>query len=511
MSYAALEAEIATVNDLLNAASVLTWDSRTMMPQGGSPTRANQIATLMVLAHEKLVSPATLSALDKAETTTASLPIDSVERGAVEAIRRAVAHHRKIPPELLRRKAELRTTAQAAWYQAKAESDFEGFAPYLEQTVALQREFAETVGYATHPYDALVDLFEPGETASSLRSFFAALRRGVQPLLEAVQAAEDPRSSFLQNEFPEELQKKFSLGLASRIGYDFGRGRLDQTVHPFEVSFTRNDVRITTKYIRNHLPPALFGTLHEAGHGIYEQNVDPAFTRTVFATDLVGLYAVGGTSYGAHESQSRLYENHVGRSRGFWDLHFAALRDTFPEALAGVDAEAFHRAINRVRPGLIRIEADELTYDLHIMLRVELEIRLIEGSLKVRDLPEAWRAAVKESLGLVVPDDARGVLQDIHWSSGQIGSFCSYTIGNVMAAQLMQTMRADHPEIDAATTRGEYAPLRGWLTEAVHRHGRRYSRDELLVRATGRKLDPQPYLDYLEAKFDGIYRLGRKG
>ena len=507
MSYAALATEIATVNDLLNAASVLTWDSRTMMPQGGSPTRANQIATLMVLAHERLVSPATQGVLEKAQAETAGLAGDDMRVGAVAAIGAAVAYHRKISPELLRRKAELRTTAQSVWYRAKASGDFAMFAPYLEQVVALQRELADTIGYAEHPYDALVALYEPGETASSLRELFARLRAGIGPLLRAVQAAKEPPSGFLHGDFPEEQQRAFALELAGKIGYDMTHGRLDKTVHPFEVSFTRNDVRITTKYLPDYLPPALFGTLHEAGHGIYEQNVDPAFTRTVFATDLIGLYAVGGTSYGVHESQSRLFENHVGRSRGFWDLHFSSLQAVFPEALSGVDAEAFYRAVNRVRPGLIRIESDELTYDMHIMLRVELEIRLIEGSLKVADLPAAWNEAIRHDLGLEVPDDAKGVLQDIHWSSGTIGSFSAYTIGNVMAAQLMETVRGDHPAIAAATDVGNYGPLREWLTEHVHRHGRRHGRDELLIRATGRTLDAAPYLSYLNTKFRRIYSL----
>lgn len=508
MSYETLVREIATVNDLLNAASVLTWDSRTMMPPGGAVTRGSQIATLMVLAQERLVSPATRRALEKAEAETSSLPADDVRRDAVAAIGRAVAYHGKIPADLLRRKSELRTMAQTVWVKARAEKDFSLFAPALEQTVALQREMAEAIGYDAHPYDAMLAQYEPGETAASLQTLFGALRAGIQPLLRAVQAAEDPPSAFLHRDFPEERQRRMSLELAEKIGYDMERGRLDKTVHPFEVSFTRNDVRITTKFMPNYLPPALFGTLHEAGHGIYEQNIDPTLTRTVFATDLIGLYAVGGTSFGVHESQSRLYENHVGRSRAFWQLHFASLQKTFPDALGDVDVDAFHRAVNRVRPGFIRIEADELTYDMHIMLRVDMEMRLMEGSLKVADLPEAWNAVVKESLGLDVPDPSQGVLQDIHWSSGTIGSFCCYTIGNVMAAQLMQTMWAEHAEIGAAADQGDYAPLRGWLTETVHRHGRRYGRDDLLTKATGRGLDPTPYLTYLDAKYRNIYRLG---
>lgn len=507
MSTETLTHAIGTVNDLLNAASVLTWDSRTMMPPGGAATRGSQIATLMVLAQEKLIGTATRHALDAAESETASLPPDDAKRQAVAAIRHAVSHHLRIPADLLRRKAELRTRAQAVWVQARADKDFAAFAPCLAETVALQRETADAIGYETHPYDAMVAQYEPGETATSLRRLFASLRAGIEPLLRAVQSATDPRSDFLHRHFPEAAQRRVALTLAERIGYDLHRGRLDKTIHPFEVSFTRNDVRITTKYREDYLPPALFGTLHEAGHGIYEQNVAADLTRTVFATDLIGLYAVGGTSFGAHESQSRLYENHIGRSRRFWQHHFAALQAEFPGALGDVDADAFHRAVNRVRPGFIRIEADELTYDLHILLRVDIETRLMDGSLSVRDVPEAWAATVRSSLGLDVPDAAQGPLQDIHWSSGTIGSFCSYTIGNVMAAQLMQAMRETQPDVAAAIEAADYLPLRHWLTEHVHQHGRRLSRDTLLTRATGRGLDPAPYLAYLNSKYREIYHL----
>jgi carboxypeptidase Taq len=276
-------------------------------------------------------------------------------------------------------------------------------------------------------------------------------------------------------------------------------------VHPFEISFTRNDVRITTRYYPNFLPASLFGTMHEAGHGLYEQGIDPAYTRTTLATDLVGLYAVGGVSFGAHESQSRLWENHIGRSRRFWDLHYGMLQETFPEALGDVDVAAFHRAINRVRPGYIRVEADELTYDFHIMLRVDIETRLVDGTLKVKDLPEAWNAVIKQELGLDVPNDRLGCLQDIHWSSGQIGTFCNYTIGNVMAAQVLETARAEDPSIQASVDAGNYAPLKDWLTNNIYVHGRRFGRDELLQRITGRNLDPKPYVKYLRDKYTALY------
>jgi carboxypeptidase Taq len=254
------------------------------------------------------------------------------------------------------------------------------------------------------------------------------------------------------------------------------------------------------------MPMSLFGSLHEAGHALYEQNVDPAYTRTPLATDLVGLYAVGGVSFGAHESQSRLFENHVGRSRAFWDLNFAEARAAYPDQLSDVDAETFWRAVNRVSPGFIRVEADELTYDFHIMLRVDIEAALIDGSLAVKDLPEAWNAKIGDYLGLDVPDDRMGVLQDVHWSSGQIGTFCNYTIGNVMAGQLYETAVKDIAVADGLA-RADYAPLRDWMTDRVHRHGRRYSRDDLLIRATGRGLDPEPYIAHLTAKYADIYGL----
>jgi carboxypeptidase Taq len=296
-------------------------------------------------------------------------------------------------------------------------------------------------------------------------------------------------------------QRAFGLSMAARLGYDLARGRLDTTVHPFEVSFTRNDVRITTRYSSNYLPASIFGTAHEIGHGLYEQGVDPAYTRTVFATDLIGLYAVGGTSFGAHESQSRLWENHVVRSPSFWKLHFGELQSRFPGPLGDVTADEFYRAVTRVEPGFIRVEADELTYDFHIMLRAELECALMDGSLAVRDLPSAWNAAIKRDLGLDVPDDSQGVLQDVHWSTGYIGSFPTYTIGNVMAAQLMETLRQSDPSLDATIEAGEYAALAEALKNRIWQHGRRFTRDELLRRETGRGLDPEPYLAYLRAKY----------
>jgi carboxypeptidase Taq len=472
-----------------------------MMPAGGAETRGCQIATLTRVARDLLLASETETALDEAERGIEGLPEDSSERRIVLQTRHAIEHHRRVPASLIQARAALRTVAQAAWIEARSKSDFSIFAPHLARTLALSRDYADCIGWSEHPYDAMVSIYEPGETAASLKSLFASLRAGLLPVLDAARSQPAPRSDFLFRDFPEEGQRAFGLSLSEKLGYDLQRGRLDTTVHPFEVSFTRNDVRITTRYNRNYLPASIFGTAHETGHGLYEQGVDPAHTRTTLATDLVGLYAVGGTSFGAHESQSRLWENHIVRSRTFWRLHFSDLQGYFPDQLGDVDVEEFYRAVTRVVPGFIRVEADELTYDLHIMLRVEIESALMDGSLPVADLPGAWNALIKRDLDLDVPDDARGVLQDVHWSTGYIGSFPTYTIGNVMAAQVMETLRTQNQALDAAIEAGKYEVLAEELRTRIWQHGRRFDRDELLERVTGRRLDPKPYLAYLAGKY----------
>jgi carboxypeptidase Taq len=504
MGYAAFLERMGQVNDLLNAKSILNWDALTKMPPGGAETRAKQLATLSVMARDLLVSDSTRSLLDSAEAEVGALPKHDVKQVICGQVREAIDYHLRIPAELVRRQAELGSIGHEIWAHARANSDFAAFRPHLEKIVAANREAAEHIGYADHPYDALMFRFEPGETVATLKPLFEKLRAGLMPMLRAISEQPAPRVDFLERHYPGDQQLAFGLKMAEKLGYDLNRGRLDLTVHPFEVSFTRNDVRITTRVVENWMPGSLFGTLHEAGHALYEQYSDPEFVRTPLATDLVGLYAVSGVSFGAHESQSRLFENQVGRSRQFWELNFGAARDAFPEQLADVDAEAFWRGVNRVRPGFIRVEADELTYDFHIMLRVDIEAALVDGSLKVKDLPEAWNAKIKEYLGLDVPDDRRGVLQDVHWSVGQIGTFCNYTIGNVMAGQLFETANKD-AAVSAGMASADYAPLREWMTDHVHRHGRRYTRDELLVKATGRTLDPAPYIAHLTAKYSEIY------
>ncbi len=507
-AYDDLNTHVARFNDILNALNILKWDARTQMPPGGSETRGYQQATLSRLAREHFVSGETARLLDAAEAEVAGESSDSYRGRAVEQTRQYYEIMQRIPADLLSRKATLAPTSEQVWHAAKQNNDFASFAPYLEQMFDLARELADAVGYEEHPFDALVFEYEPSMTAAKLRVLFGDLTAGLLPLLRRIVDHDRPLEKDLwSSEYPIEQQRVFALKMAQAIGYDLTRGRLDIAPHPFEISFTRQDVRITTRYSLNYFPMALFGTLHEAGHALYEQNIDPALTRTALTTDFLGLYAVGGTSYGAHEASSRLWENQIGRSRAFWDAHFGLLKERFPDQLTGVDVDLFHRSVNRVKPSLIRVEADEVTYNLHIMLRVEVEMGLLEGKIRVSDLPDFWRAKMGEYLGVVPDTDSEGVLQDIHWSGGGFGSFPGYTVGNIMSAQLLDAAHRDMSNLDQALAEGDYQPLLNWLIEHFYRHGRAYSTNEILQQCSGRELYVQPYLDYLNAKFADLYAL----
>lgn len=500
--YDAFQKHIGEYNDLLNAINILKWDARTQMPNGGAETRGSQLATLSKVAQEHFVSDRMARLLDAAEAEVARDAEDSYRARAVRQTREAYLLLKRIPTELIEKKAALAPVGEQVWAEAKANSDFASFAPYLQQMLDLVKAQADAVGYAEHPFDALVFEYEPSVTARTLQALFDDLKAGLLPLLKQITENEKPLERDLWAlPYPVEQQKAFALEIAQQFGYDLKRGRMDIAPHPFEVSFTRQDVRITTRYNPNYFPMAFYGTLHETGHALYEQGVDPYLTRTALTTDFLGQYAVGGTSYGTHESQSRLWENVIGRSRTFWDVHFGRMREYFPEQTKGATPDLMYRAVNRVQPSLIRVEADEVTYNLHIMLRVEIEMGLLDGSLKVADLPDVWNAKMKEYLGVTPPDDRRGVLQDVHWSGGGFGSFPAYTVGNVMSVQFLEAARRDVPGLDEALGRGDYQPLLGWLQTNIYQHGRAYSADELLMRTTGKPLTVEPYLNYLRAKF----------
>jgi len=507
MTYDLFTQRFGAINDLLNIANLLTWDYRTTMPPEGSLTRGKQMSTLMGTAHEMLMSDETRRLVDSAEAEVANRAEDSIERRCVSGARDALDYHRRIQRDLQQRRAELNLTGQGVWEKARAADDFEMLRPIYEEHIDISRRLADCIGYEKHPHDAMISIYEPGMTTSMLADLFTDLRAGLKPLVAAIAAGEQTRTDFLFRDYPVEKQKLFAHRIAEAFGYDFDRGRIDIAPHPFEISQTRQDVRITTRYNRNNIVTALQGTMHEAGHGIYEQQIDPSLTRTVLATDLYGLYGVGGISFGVHESQSRLWENQIGRSRGFWQCHFANLRDLFPDALHDVDAEEFYRAYSAVAASARRTEADELTYDLHIMLRVDIERRLLEGSLKVSDIPAAWKEMMQDDLGVEVKSDRDGVLQDMQWSAGQFGIFCGYTMGNIIAAQLQKAALTAVPSIADDLEQGEYTNLRNWLGENLHKHGRRYTRDEILNSVTGRGVDAGPYVDYLTQKYSNIYGL----
>ncbi|WP_237479933.1 carboxypeptidase M32 [Lichenibacterium dinghuense] len=496
------DALMGRINDVLCAVNLLAWDARTGMPPAGAAARGRQSATLLGIARDLATGDDMRAALDEAR---AAVPEADPRRTLIEGAEAAVASLRRLPARLVEAAAELRGPAQAAWAACRAADDFATFRPFLERTVAIRREWAEALGYEAHPYDALVGLHEPGMTLARLAPLYAALEAGIRPLLRRALAGAGPEPAWLARRYPVAEQRAFALEMAGRFGYDLARGRLDDTVHPFEVSMGRDDVRITGRFREDWLPGGLFAVWHEAGHGLYEQSVDPALSRTVAATDLRNLNALAGASLGLHESQSRLLENRVGRSAAFWDLHFDEFASRFPDQLADADAEGFWRAVNRARPSLIRVEADELTYDAHIMLRTDIEARLIAGELAVRDVPGAWAEAMQDRLGLAVPTDREGCLQDVHWSSGGFGTFPTYTLGNVMGAQFFAAASAE-PAVAEGLGRGDYAPLARWLAEHLHRHGRSRSPARLLRDATGSDLDPAAYLAALAAKVDRLVR-----
>ena len=500
MSYARFAAEIARVADVLCAINQLDWDANVMMPAAGTQTRGQQIATLIGVARSMLMSEDLGRAIDSALTELADAHSNDYRRRAVEVAKAAIETLARVPERLLTEIAELRTNATQAWGAARARNDFQAYAPFLERTFALQRELAEAIGYTEHPYDALVGRYDPGMTLARLRALFDRLKVGLRPLIAHAVNLDPPRRDFLSRPFPVAKQREFARSLAARMGFDFERGRLDDTLHPFEIAFTRNDVRLTGRFKETFLPTGLFAIWHEAGHGMYQQGLDPELTRSALSVDLLNLEANGGASFGMHESQSRLWENRIGRTRKFWDLHFGELKSLFPAELADVSAEEFWRAVNVVEPGLIRVEADELTYDFHIMLRTEIEADLLTGDIAVADLPAVWAEKMLGDLGVEVPDNARGVMQDIHWAASMVGGFPSYTIGNVVASQLMAAAMKD-AQIEAGLSRGDYTPLRAWLNEKVHRHGRGKTSDEILIEATGTTIDPAPYLAHLASRF----------
>jgi carboxypeptidase Taq len=494
-----LRQQLGVVADLSAATGVLSWDQQTYMPPGGAAGRAMQLATLSRLAHERFVSDEIGEALSAAESEVANLDPDSDEARLVKKTRRDYDKARKVPAEWVGEFRRITALAHQAWEKARAEADFPQFQPHLEEVVELRRQYVDFFAPYDHIYDPLLDDFEPGMKTAEVKAVFDELRPQQVELVRAVSERGAPvDDSVVHQPFAEEKQRDFGLEVVKAIGYDFERGRQDKSVHPFTSGFGTGDVRITTRFDPKFLNTALFGSMHEAGHAMYEQGVNPDFDRTPLAD---------AASLAMHESQSRLWENLVGRSRPFWVAFYARLQDVFPGQLGGVDLDTFYRAINKVEPSFIRVEADEATYNLHIMLRFELEISLMDGTLAIGDLPQAWNARFDEYLGLTPSDDAEGVLQDIHWSGGMIGYFPTYALGNLVASQLWAKIQGDIPDLQHRIESGEFGELLSWLREHVHKYGGKFEPVELLTAVTGSGLTSEPYLRYLRDKFGEIYRL----
>jgi len=492
-----LRERLAEISDLNAAGGLLGWDQQTMMPERAAAGRAEQLGTLGKLLHERFTDDAIGRLLDAAEPRVAGT--GSVDEALVRVTRRDWEKARRVPSELAAELARAGALGHQAWVAARERADFGAFLPFLRRNVELKLRYVECFDGYDDPYDVLLDDYEEGMTSAEVDALFAELRAGLVPLIAAIgERADAVDASPLHGDFPVAGQRELVRRVIERLGWSADGWRLDEAAHPFATSFGPGDVRLTTRYDAAHVGMALYGAIHEFGHGLYESQVDPALARTPLGE---------GVSLGVHESQSRLWENVVGRGRPFAGWLHGQLSEIFPERFGEVSAEAYFRAVNKVAPSLIRVEADEATYGLHVILRFELERAMIAGTVALEELPEAWNARMKQYLGVDVPDDAVGVLQDVHWAGGDIGYFATYALGNLIGAQLWERAREDLPELDASLAAGDGSALRAWLGEHVHRHGRVHPPRELVRRVVGRPIQVEPFLAYLNGKLRPIYGL----
>ena len=494
-----LKNRLIQVNDLDSAASLLDWDQTTYMPPAAAPTRARQLSTLRRLAHEQFTDPAIARLLDDLRPYEEQLPYDSDEASLIRVTRRKHQKAVNQPPTFVAELYNHTANSYNAWTTARPANDFAAIQPYLERTLDLSRQLADFFPGYEHIADPLIDFADEGMKVSTIRALFAELREQLVPIVQAITEQPAADDTCLHQTFPEAQQWDFGIEAIKRFGYDLTRGRQDKTHHPYAVGLSPRDVRITTRMSEHDVSYGLFTTLHESGHALYEQGIRLEFEGTPLAS---------GTSSGVHESQSRLWENLVGRSRNFWQFFYPRLQAVFPDQLGAVAPEAFYRAINKVERSLIRTDADEVTYNLHVIMRFDLELDLLEGRLAVRDLPEAWRERFRSDLGIAVPNDRDGVLQDVHWYAGPIGgAFQGYTLGNILSAQLFEAAVRARPAIPDEIAQGEFGTLHGWLTQNIYQHGSKYTTSELIERITGGPLKIEPYIRYLRTKYRELYQL----
>jgi carboxypeptidase Taq len=489
---------LGEVIDLRNAAAVLSWDQQTYMPPGGAEARGYQLATLSKLAQIKFTTDEIGKLLDDLKREYANADPDSDDAALIRVVSREYEKAVRVPPEFVAEMAMVTSRAHEAWVEARHKSDFSIFRPHLEKVLDLARKYTTFFPPSDHPYDILLDDYEPGMKTADVREIFDALRPQQVELIRAISQRPQVDDTFLHLQYDEKRLLDFGVRVITQFGYDWNKGRQDKAPHPFCTSFSLNDVRITTRFEPQNPLATLFSTMHETGHALYDMGSHPSYERTFLA---------GGTSLAIHESQSRMWENLVGRSLPFWEHFYPELQSLFPAQLGQVDLRTFYKGINKVQPSLIRVNADEATYNLHIMLRLELEIAMIEGKIEVKDLPEIWNARMQEYLGITPSNDAEGVLQDIHWSSGLMGYFSTYALGNLVSAQLWEKIHADLPDLEDQIRQGKFDALLGWLRQNVHVHGRKYQPQVLVQKVTGSKIHAAPYIRYLRNKYGEIYGL----
>ena len=494
-----LRAVSAELYDLSKIGELLGWDQETMMPSKGVSWRASQIATLSGIHHEKLTAHRVGELVKRLKDDAADTrrQLRDVDRGLIREMTRGYERSVKLPLRLVKELAQATSESVAVWQKARAESNWSGFRASLSNVIGLKRQVAEHVGYTFEPYDAMLDEYEPGATGRQLQPMFDTLRAETVTLLGKInRLGKSTDRSILERDFPVDLQWKFGETVLGWMGFDFEAGRQDKSTHPFCSSFAPTDVRITTRLNANDLGQALFGSMHEGGHALYEQGIGEAVFRSAIG---------GGVSLGVHESQSRMWENFVGRSRSFWEYALPHLKKVFPDQLGDIDVETFWRAINQVRPTFIRVESDEVTYNLHIALRFDLERRLFAGTLSVDDLPAAWNASMNDMLGITPETDRIGVLQDIHWGFGLVGYFPTYTLGNLYGAQIWSAIGRDVPDRDSRIAAGDLRPILDWTRERIHQHGGTYLPGDLIERATGEAPNATYLGKYLNEKFAAVY------
>lgn len=489
---------VAEFTDLQHIMAVLGWDQQIYMPPGGAEERGLQAAALGRILHEKFATEEFGQLIADLETEVGDLNAETDAARSVKSIKRAYEKQVKVPLPMLMETIRAQTMGHEAWVKARAQSDFSIFQPHLETLVDLRKQYADLFKPYDHIYDPLLDDFEPGMKTTEVKEIFDALRPQQVELLQEIAEKEPPDNSFIKQHYNEEHQALFGRHVITCFGYDWQRGRLDVAPHPFTTEFGYGDVRITTRYLKQDGGSALFGTMHESGHAMYGQGVPEKYKRHPLG---------GASSLAIHESQSRLWENIVGRSKAFWSHFYPSFQMLFSQHLGGVSLEDFYRGINRVEPSFIRVEADEATYNMHIMLRLEIEIGLMEGTMNVADLPEIWNSRMQEYLGITPPDDAVGVLQDIHWSGGMIGYFPTYALGNLASAQLWEKLLEENPRVSDEIARGEFDTILGWMREHVHQYGSKFEPQEIMLKATGSKITPEPYMAYLRKKYTEIYDL----